>query len=188
MQRSLAFVPGKWDPEMASDAASSNDFRQSVWTLWRREYFPVHPWLGRGFGFRSDWSKVSLQDQSLYGTQVAVETGNMHNGFFASLDAFGILGTLFFVIWNGRLFVKTFRVPEAKDHPEGVALRLVALYLAVSITSFWIGAQGVGTFLPQEFALAAVLVRLQREIASRSIPVRFPKPQLEMHSTRLATA
>ena len=57
MQRSLAFIPGKWDAEMANDAAASNEFRQNVWTLFTREYFPVHPWLGRGFGFRSDWTK-----------------------------------------------------------------------------------------------------------------------------------
>src|SRR5262249_48648717 len=95
MQRSLAFFSGKWDPEMANDAAASNDFRQSVWTLWLREYFPVRPWLGRGFGFKSDWTKVSPENQDRYGTQQMVETGNMHNGFFASLDAIGIIGTLF---------------------------------------------------------------------------------------------
>ena len=46
VQHSLAFLPGKWDTDMARDAANSNDFRRQVWTLWAREYFPVHPLAG----------------------------------------------------------------------------------------------------------------------------------------------
>jgi O-antigen ligase len=112
----------------------------------------------------------------------------MHNGLFASLDVIGIIGTLFFIMWNLRLFFQTFRVPRPRGDAEGRVLRFLALYLAVSISSYWIGALGVGSFLPQEFAIAAVLLRLQREITLRSVPVRFAKPQSEMSGARLATA
>ena len=49
-----------------------------------------------------------------------------------------------------------------------MALRFLALYLAVAVISYWFGALTVGAFLPQELALAGVFLRLQHMIASRS--------------------
>ena len=60
VQRSLSFMPGRWDTNMALDATDSNEFRARVWTIWRRDYFPQHPWVGRGFGFRSSWAQRSV--------------------------------------------------------------------------------------------------------------------------------
>lgn len=169
IQRGLTFLPGHWDVDMARDAAASTDFRLNVWTLWWREYFPAHPLLGRGFGFRSQWAKGSALPHGAYETQQVVETGNIHNGLFSTLDAFGVVGTAFFVLWNIRLLGRTFRVPRPKDDPDALVLRFLALYLAVWIISYWYGALSVGMFLPQEFAVAAVFLRLQREIDSESV-------------------
>ncbi len=90
-----------------------------------------------------------------------VEVGNIHNGLFASLDAIGIVGTIFFVIWNLRLLARTFRVTFGGNNTAGFGLRFLALYLAASIMAYWFGATTVGSFLPREFALAAVFLRLQ---------------------------
>lgn len=163
IQRGLTFLPGHWDMDMARDAAASNEFRITVWNLWRREYFPAHPYLGRGFGFRSQWAKSSVLPYGAYETQQVVETGNIHNGLFSTLDAFGLIGTTFFVLWNLRLLGRTFRVPHPRKDPDAMVLRFLALYLAVWIISYWYGAQSVGMFLPQEFAVASVFLRLQRE-------------------------
>jgi len=164
-QRSLSFVPGKWDVVMALDATASNDFRARIWTIWAKEYFPKHPILGRGFGFESAWASQSVYKNDPYADVQMVETGNIHNGFFSTVDCFGLVGTIFFVIWNLRLLAKTFRVSFRKDDPAGLALRFLSLYLATSILSYWYGAQSVGTFLPQEFAMAAVFLRLQQSAA-----------------------
>jgi hypothetical protein len=163
VQRSLTFVPGNWDSEMAQDAAASNEFRQRVWTMWTRQYFPVHPWLGRGFGFKSEWAQKLTYQKKMYDTIQVIETGNIHNGFLASLDALGIIGTIFFVLWNLRLLIRTLRIPFNKDDPAGMVLRFIALYLGVSIISYWIGAQDVGSFLPREFILAGAFLHLQRQ-------------------------
>jgi hypothetical protein len=181
VQRALTFVPGNWDTDMAMDAASSNEFREQVWTTWTRQYFPVHPWIGRGFGFSSEWGQKLTYRKNMYDTIQVIETGNIHNGFLASLDAMGIIGTIFFVLWNFRLLIRTLRVPFNKDDPAGVVLRFIALYLGVSILSYWIGAQDVGSFLPREFALAGVLLRLQRETEPQTetiVPSSRPRRQL----------
>ena len=174
VQRSLAFIPGRWDFDAAQDAAASNDFRIKVWTLWWREYFPVHPLIGRGFGFRSSWAATSVVEHGAYETQQVVETGNIHNGCFSTLDAFGIVGTIFFVIWNIRLLARTFRVPLPKNDPDGVAVRFLGLYLATTIIFYSVGASSVGSFLPQEFAMAAVFLRLQRELSLESSRAQSP--------------
>src|SRR5262245_9703296 len=162
IQRSLTFLPGRWDSEMLSDAADSNEFRKQVWTTWERQYFPKHPWLGRGFGFKSEWGQRSTYKSDPYDSVWTVETGNLHNGFLASLDSIGIVGTLFFVIWNLRLLVRTLQVPFRRDDPNGMVLRFIAVYLAVSIISYWFGAQDVGNFLSHQLVLAGVFLRLQK--------------------------
>jgi hypothetical protein len=186
VQRALTFVPGNWDTEMAQDAASSNEFRQRVWTTFTRQYFPVHPWIGRGFGFRSEWGQKLTYQKKMYDTIQVIETGNIHNGFLASLDAMGIIGTIFFVLWNVRLLIRTLRVPFNKDEPAGVVLRFIALYIGVSIISYWFGAQDVGSFLPREFALAGVFLRLQREVERQTDPPPASVPQTQLAHARLA--
>jgi len=172
VQRGLAFIPGKWDPEMASNAAASNDYRVGVWRFWAHQYFPAHPWLGRGFGFKSEWTKKSVYGENVIDYRQEVEVGNIHNGFFATLDTFGIVGAIFFIVWNITLLIRTFRVRFDQTGPEAFVLRFLALYLAVWIISYWVGALSVGLFLPQEFAIAGVFLRLQHAVRSEAIRSR----------------
>src|SRR5262249_54651827 len=185
IQRSLTFLPGEWDSEMLSDAADSNQFRKQVWTTWEREYFPKHPWLGRGFGFKSEWAQKSTYKSDIYDSVWTVETGNIHNGFLASLDSMGIVGTLFFVIWNLRLLVRTLQVPFRRDDPNGVVFRFIALYLAVSIISYWFFAQDLGTFLSHELILVGLFLRLQSDGAAVEVSSAVTAPT---SVAKLATA
>jgi O-antigen ligase len=168
VQRSVAFFPGKWDPDMTNDAAASNDFRRQAWSLWMQDYFPKHPWFGRGFGFSREWAKPNALNPKATDYRQTVEVQNIHNGLFAALDTFGIVGTIFFVIWNLGILARGFRVSFQTTNAGGMTLRFLALYLAVWIISYWFGAQDVGSFLPQAFALAAVFLRLRQEIYSES--------------------
>jgi hypothetical protein len=97
-----------------------------------------------------------------------VETGKNHYGLFATLDAVGIIGTIFFVVWNLRLFARTFRVSFDKQEVGGTALRFLALYLATWIIAYWFGAFTIGSFMPQVFAFAGVFLRLQEMTASEA--------------------
>ena len=130
------------------------------------DYFPRHPWLGRGFGFSREWAKTNALNPKGTDYRSVVEVQNIHNGLFAALDTFGIIGTICFVLWNLRILARTFRVSFQGNDARGMALRFLALYLAVWIGSYWWGALHVGMFLPQEFALAAVFWRLQEAMAS----------------------
>lgn len=176
VQRALIFMPGDWDADMALDAEASNDFRRRVWKLWRQEYFTKQPILGRGFGFRNEWVQEDVDRRGGADYQQMVETGNIHNGFYAALDAVGILGTLFFIAWTFQLLWRAVRTPFDRDNPSGFPLRFLALQLAVSILGYWGGAVTMGTFLPGAFALAGVFLKLQRESGSNT--AEFP-PEIE---------
>ncbi|HEY1769206.1 MAG TPA: hypothetical protein VGG02_03005 [Chthoniobacterales bacterium] len=184
MQRSLVFLPGDWDADMVRDATASNDFRFQVWTLWEREYFPQQPLFGRGFGFRSEWAETSVYDPRATDLDQMVEVGNVHNGLFACVDAVGLVGTVFFVVWTAMLLWRTLHVSFDKANPAGFALRFLGLQLAVSILSYWFGAVTLGTFLPQQFALAGVFLRLSRGTSAKPdlLPGNTirgePRPQL----------
>jgi hypothetical protein len=166
VQRALSFVPGTWDAEMAHDAAGSNEFRREAWGLWIHGYFPAHPLLGRGFGFRREWVQPSVYNPRAVDYRQTVETGNLHNGLFAALDAFGLVGTVFFVVWVLRMLVRSLLISFRRGGSDATAFRFVALYLAVWIITYWFGAQTVGSFLPVQFALGGVFLRLQRERSS----------------------
>ncbi len=186
MQRALTFVPGDWDQDMVMDARGSNDFRRQVWKLWWETYFPTHPVIGRGFGFRSEWTQQSIYIPTAVDYQQMVEVGNIHNGLFASLDAVGIIGTIFFIAWNIQLLLRTFRVSFDKSILAGFALRFVALQLAASILCYWFGAVTLGTFLPQQFALAGVFLKLHRDAnpkADRVPPTLQPVHQERRRAT-----
>jgi O-antigen ligase len=178
VQRGLAFLPGNWDAEMARDAAASNDFRANVWTLWRKDYFPLHPWLGRGFGFRSSWAAPSVYRKAAVDYSQVVEVGNIHNGLFAAVDTFGIIGTVFFVIWNIRILLYSFQIPRT-NAAGAMTLRFIALFLSVTIISYWGGAQSVGSFVPGEFALVGVFVALRRALQSQPTEI-LPQPRRKM--------
>jgi len=176
IQRSLAFLPGEWDNDMTRDVEGSNDFRRQIWTLWSRQYFPAQPLFGRGFGFQAEWTKRSVYYGDATDHRQMVETGNIHNGFLAALDTFGIIGTIFFVAWNVSLLVRALRVRFDKSGGDYFAYRFLALYLAVSIISYWIGSSSVGTFLPQQFALVGLFLRLREDLKPAESQKRHPAP------------
>lgn len=188
VQRSLAFLPGKWDAEMKRDATASNEFRGRIWSIFTHEYFPKHPLIGRGFGFQSQWAKRSIYQYDPYADVQMVEVGNIHNGFLSSLDAWGMIGTVFFIAWNLRLLARTFQVTATAGDPYAMSLRFLALFLGASILCYWIGASNLGTFLPREFAVAGVFLRLQRQPGSEPSRTSAVVPQLRGNMReRLAT-
>lgn len=170
VQRALTFMPGHWDNEMMRNAEDSNEFRRNVWGTFLHDYFPLHPWLGRGFGFRSEYATLSTDIAYERDFTQWVEVGNIHSGFLASLDALGIIGTIFFIIWNIGLLIQTVRVSFAEQGEGSFALRFVAIELSVAILSYWIGVVTVGTYLPQIFALSGVFLNLQRRKADQLEP------------------
>jgi hypothetical protein len=168
IQRSLTFVPGHWDVDMARDAANSNEWRTEVWNIWLHDYFPAHPLIGRGFGFASEWATPPRRFDRLDEQRVMVAVGNIHNGLYSTLDCVGVIGTLFFAIWSLGLLIRVFRLPFNPRVSGNTVLWFVALGLGASIICYWLSAQIAGTFVAQQLVASSVFLRL-REIVVGSI-------------------
>jgi O-antigen ligase/polysaccharide polymerase Wzy-like membrane protein len=179
VQRSLTFIPGSWDIDMKQDSVSSNQWRGEIWSQFLQEYFPRQPWIGRGFGFRSEWAARSVYRYDPEANRQTIEVGNLHNGFLSSLDTFGMVGTFFFIAWNIRLLFRTFQVRLRKDDPAGLALPYLALSFGASIICYWMSAASVGASLGQEFAVASVFLRLLNDRQAREAAAAAPLPAPE---------
>ena len=178
VQRSLTFIPGTWDADMARDAANSNEWRAEVWGIWLHDYFPLHPLIGRGFGFSSDWAESTRYPSQLDEERMMVAVGNIHNGLYSCLDSFGIIGTVFFVIWNLGLLIRVFRLRFNSHVPGNTALWFVALGIAASIICYWLSAQTAGMFVAQQLVGASVFLRLRNLVTESARPVTEAKRRM----------
>jgi hypothetical protein len=109
-QRSLAFLPGNWDPEVEDTTKSSNDFRQKIIDVYLREEAFAHPLIGNGLTYNSaDFENYTLlakhheTHDGYYETKVFVTGKMFHTGWISLYDAVGLLGSVAFVFFVGSL-------------------------------------------------------------------------------------
>ncbi|MHA3771967.1 hypothetical protein ACXR0O_10565 [Verrucomicrobiota bacterium sgz303538] len=164
-QRALVFLPGNWDPQVTVSASSSNDFRWETWSKWREKYFPRAPWIGRGFGFDSRELAVWQFELSAQAIKETLLVGQeLHNGFLSSIDCIGIVGTTFLIAWVLRTLWRIgCYLLDPSRHRDEPALRWLAFYLTSWTLLYWVGALKLSGFLPAQFVLTSLFVRLLKE-------------------------
>ncbi len=116
-QRSLAFLPGDWDPGVVENTSASNDFRRKIIDVYLREDAAKNPLLGNGVSYDSDiferytylWKYNEMPD-GYYETEAFVVSKQFHNGWISLYDAEGAIGfgaflafTLSLVWCSGRM-------------------------------------------------------------------------------------
>lgn len=188
VQRGLVWVPGAgWDEAASADATGSNEFRYEVWELWRRTEFVKHPLLGRGFGLNYEdmiatlpytseesggYTGTALMLSKYSRNEAFVVSGNIHHGFYSSIDRFGLVGGLCFLLWTifaiRRMFAELI---TSRTRPMNPALQWLALYVITFSFGFPLGALRVENFLPQQLFLCglfAALLAANQKVTSRS--------------------
>ena len=103
-QRSLAFLPGDWDPEVTGSTLSSNEFRQKIQQVYINEDLRKSPLLGNGFSYNSDeFQKMNYlaktQDtvDGYYATKIFVVGKMFHTGWISVYDSVGLIGSAAFI-------------------------------------------------------------------------------------------
>jgi hypothetical protein len=191
-QRALVFLPGDWDPAMAQDAKSSNEFRLNVWSIWYERYFPENPWFGRGFGFLAR-EYTTIMDQYYFSKRGTPEdlyegfvyTQELHNGFLSTIDAVGVVGGLIFIPWCLVQLVRAVRLMLRHDvWKQPPALRWICIFLFMWISSFWMGALKFQNFAPPLIIMVALMLSLRRRFLSGEYENR-PKPAMEAQAREL---
>lgn len=103
MQRALSFLPVDVDPVAAMDAQASNEWRFQMWQkLWPEVYHYL--WLGKGYAINGQELEMATQLAARGegdSADVALISGDFHNGPLSILIPLGIWGMLGFVWFVG---------------------------------------------------------------------------------------
>jgi len=143
-QRSLSFLPGDWDPEVAESAKSSNDFRDNIRKVYMREEFWKSPLFGNGLTYDSadfvNYNMLAQHDtlDGYYSTKTFVTGKMFHTGWISLYDAVGLVGGAAFIffgcslIWvvGRRVFVR----PDRKS-----PLSPIRVWMLANLVSSFVG-------------------------------------------------
>jgi hypothetical protein len=99
VQRSLSFLPGKWDAAVMGSTESSNKFREDIKNVYIREELYKSPWLGNGFVFdtaQADMLDVLSRNDTTpdhyYLAKSFIFSKTFHVGWISLYDAIGLIG------------------------------------------------------------------------------------------------
>lgn len=114
VQRSMAFLPGKWDPDVVRSAEASNDFRKNIADIYRREELKKTFWIGNVLSFNQQdvdslvqTSAIYDREDALWNTRAFIARKEFHVGWVSLIDAVGIIGGAAFVIFGLALVYTT---------------------------------------------------------------------------------
>lgn len=62
MQRTLSFLPGLWSSTAKSSTEGSNKFRQSIKTIYWKEFANKGMWFGQGMTYSKEWTFSGIDD------------------------------------------------------------------------------------------------------------------------------
>ena len=97
VQRTLSFLPGKFDWMARESALNSNEWRVGMWRQVLPEV-PKHLFQGTGWGIDArDFQTTSQMGEGAGSIDSAILVGNFHNGPLSVLLPFGVYGVIAFV-------------------------------------------------------------------------------------------
>ncbi|MEM1158906.1 MAG: hypothetical protein AAF649_00345 [Verrucomicrobiota bacterium] len=160
MQRSLSFLPGKWDPVIIQNVEGSDDFRQAMHDIYWPKYGLRAPWFGDGFAM----SKDAIINSDELGHEGFIERKQFHEGtisIYDSVGVIGIIGTLWLIFSVWKIVYRN----RDKLKPEFITpLQAYAIMLFfVAPFSFIVVYGDMRNFFPGLTFLAALILISFRE-------------------------
>jgi hypothetical protein len=129
-QRSLSFLPGKWDPVVMQDVEWSSQGRFEWWRKVLEDKSIKNWWFGDGFGASmGDWTLVTGRGAA----GMAEVTGSLHSGPLTAIRYVGVVGLLLFYALAITSAVSACRCVR---RCSGTMLQPVAMYLAIQLIWF----------------------------------------------------
>lgn len=115
-QRTLSFLPGKWDPDVLSEAQGSTQWRLEMWDIVMHEKKYINnKLLGDGFGF----TRAQLEDMETEGKQEDfMLLGAVHSGPISAIRVAGYAGLFLFLVFQVGVAVRSWKfIRVAKGTP-----------------------------------------------------------------------
>lgn len=172
VQRSLSFLPGKWDATVIESTTDSNDFRESIKRVYMKEEFHKSPWVGNGFTFDSAeedmLTKLSFQAETpdhYYATKAFIVAKNYHTGWISLYDMVGLIGGAAFIALGGGMFVMILRIVWSQvDHQAPLFPLKVWLFCGIAreLVGYFTVFGDIRATFPNVCAYAIILIQLDR--------------------------
>jgi len=175
IQRSLSFLPGRWDPIVLADAEESSSSRFEWWLRVIKEDVIKDWWFGDGIGVTEKEMQNVNSKTTFFDWFTA--TGGFHNGPLTTIRYAGVIGLVLFytfMITAAVYSVKCVRMCR------GTPLEMAAIFLALQLIwfplefTFIFGAYDLE--LPNEIFLVSLLLLLMRLSDSTRAKPSVPKP------------
>lgn len=133
VQRSLSFLPGKWDYSTLNEAQGSTEWRLQMWkTILSGNKYIENKWLGDGFGFTRRQLEIMTANAQTGSTLDQQENlminGGVHSGPVSSIRFVGFLGLALFAI---LLILVAIRAVQLIRRSEGTPYYFLALYIGM---------------------------------------------------------
>jgi hypothetical protein len=174
-QRAIAFLPGKWAPEVRRDIEGSTETRFDWWrTVWR-ENLIGNWWLGDGFGMSvHDWQITHRTRDTKQFEEHVILTGGYHSGPLSTIRYVGAAGLLWFYLFMAVAAVSAVRCVR---QCRGTAFFPLAMFLAIQLlwwpVHFTLIYGAYNSDMPQFIYLAGLLrltFRMRRETEVAGAP------------------
>jgi hypothetical protein len=134
IQRTLSFLPGKWDQVAVSEAVGSTEWRLQIWKIMLSENrFIANKLLGDGFGFSyaqlriMETHRFSSGDSSL---EDYIIVGNVHSGPLSAIRYVGYVGLAIFMV---LILVSARRAWVLARRAEGSPYYVLAMFVCIPV-------------------------------------------------------
>ena len=131
-QRSLSFLPAKWDPNALEDARGSTEWRVQMWkTVLTSDKYIRNKILGDGFGFsRRDLEMAARKNSEQFSAEAQMINGDFHSGPVSAIRNVGYVGLVLYEVLLVCLAFRAWKVArKAMDTP----FFPVALYVGIPV-------------------------------------------------------
>jgi hypothetical protein len=164
-QRTLSFLPGRWEVVVAEEAENSSKVRFAWWRDIIKGGVINNWWIGDGFGGKVSDLLAARSDTT--GMAMQTVSGAFHNGPLTTIRYCGIIGLVLFYVLAITCAVLAVRCAR---RARGTPLQPAAIYLGIQLV--WIPANFTLVFgaynvdMPQQIMWAGFLLLLVRALDS----------------------
>ena len=149
VQRTLLFLPGQWDPEIAKSAEGSADFRKDLKRVYFKEYFHWDSFFGDGYLYnREDLSYSQEAFWNRMGLKISEDKDDVIRGFIIRrahhegiIDIHHITGHVGTILWACFSLIALYQCSRfVYTVPLSVATRTAnfgATLVIMNVLTFW---------------------------------------------------
>ena len=191
IQRTLLFLPGNWDREIAKSAEGSADFRKDIRRVYFKEFYRADNFLGAGYLYDRDdlvssqeefWRQMGLRqamDQD-DGVRSFIRRRAHHEGIIDIHHILGHVGTVIWVIFGVLALWKCLSFLHVQEGKRNPTANFGATLIVVVVLTYWFLFGCLKEMMPELYSFMFCFVvgqeTLFRSKSSRRDPVTLNKP------------